>query len=82
MAIACDTSHGAYKFSSKPDGDILAMHVIEAIHARQMHQLPDLFGDDVMTSFIVNRTKQEQRIHMQRTDHVDRAQKYAWEVCG
>ena len=34
LAIACGTSHGAYKFSRKPDGDILAMKVIEAIHAR------------------------------------------------
>jgi fructose-bisphosphate aldolase class II len=37
LAIACGTSHGAYKFSRKPDGEILAMHVIEAIHKR----LPD-----------------------------------------
>ncbi|HEU0222412.1 MAG TPA: class II fructose-bisphosphate aldolase, partial [Paracoccaceae bacterium] len=28
------TSHGAYKFSRRPDGSILAMHVIEAIHQR------------------------------------------------
>ena len=34
LAIAMGTSHGAYKFSRKPDGDILAMHVIEAIHRR------------------------------------------------
>ncbi|MDB6180422.1 class II fructose-bisphosphate aldolase [Paracoccus fistulariae] len=34
LAVAMGTSHGAYKFSRKPDGDILAMHVIEAIHAR------------------------------------------------
>jgi fructose-bisphosphate aldolase class II len=34
LAIACGTSHGAYKFSRQPDGDILAMHVIEAIHAK------------------------------------------------
>lgn len=34
LAIAMGTSHGAYKFSRKPDGDILAMHVIENIHAR------------------------------------------------
>ncbi len=37
LAIAMGTSHGAYKFTRKPDGDILAMHVIEEIHAR----LPD-----------------------------------------
>src|SRR3569833_1309460 len=33
-AIAMGTSHGAYKFSRKPDGDILAMNVIEEIHQR------------------------------------------------
>jgi fructose-bisphosphate aldolase, class II len=32
LAVAMGTSHGAYKFSRKPDGDILAMHVIEEIH--------------------------------------------------
>jgi fructose-bisphosphate aldolase class II len=34
LAIAMGTSHGAYKFSRKPDGAILAMHVIEEIHQR------------------------------------------------
>jgi fructose-bisphosphate aldolase, class II len=34
LAIACGTSHGAYKFSRKPTGDILAMQRIEAIHAK------------------------------------------------
>jgi len=34
LAIACGTSHGAYKFSRKPDGDILAMEQIEAIHKK------------------------------------------------
>jgi fructose-bisphosphate aldolase class II len=34
LAIAMGTSHGAYKFSRKPDGAVLAMHVIEEIHRR------------------------------------------------
>ncbi len=34
LAIAMGTSHGAYKFSRKPGGDILAMHVIEEIHRK------------------------------------------------
>ena len=34
LAVAMGTSHGAYKFSRKPDGAVLAMHVIEAIHAK------------------------------------------------
>ncbi|MFZ2099418.1 MAG: class II fructose-bisphosphate aldolase [Oricola sp.] len=34
LAIACGTSHGAYKFTRKPTGDILAMRVIEEIHRK------------------------------------------------
>ena len=34
LAIAIGTSHGAYKFSRKPTGDILAIDRIRAIHAR------------------------------------------------
>ena len=34
LAVAIGTSHGAYKFTRKPDGDILAMDRIEAIHKR------------------------------------------------
>jgi fructose-bisphosphate aldolase class II len=37
LAIACGTSHGAYKFTKKPTGETLAMDVIEKIHAK----LPD-----------------------------------------
>ncbi|MGO4704990.1 class II fructose-bisphosphate aldolase [Microvirga sp. 2MCAF38] len=34
LAIAMGTSHGAYKFTRKPDGAILAMNIIEEIHAK------------------------------------------------
>jgi fructose-bisphosphate aldolase, class II len=34
LAIAMGTSHGAYKFTRKPDGAILAMKVVEEIHRR------------------------------------------------
>jgi len=37
LAVAIGTSHGAYKFSRPPDGQVLAMHLIEEIHRR----LPD-----------------------------------------
>jgi fructose-bisphosphate aldolase class II len=37
LAVAIGTSHGAYKFSKPPTGEILAMDVIAAIHDR----LPD-----------------------------------------
>ncbi|MFC4253033.1 class II fructose-bisphosphate aldolase [Sinimarinibacterium flocculans] len=38
LAIAMGTSHGAYKFSRKPDGAILAMNVVRSIHEK----LPNL----------------------------------------
>ena len=34
LAIAIGTSHGAYKFTRRPTGDILAIDRIEAIHAQ------------------------------------------------
>ncbi len=34
LAIAIGTSHGAYKFSRKPTGEILAMSRVKEIHAR------------------------------------------------
>ena len=34
LAIACGTSHGAYKFTRPPTGDILAVDRIRAIHQR------------------------------------------------
>ncbi|MFP6613923.1 MAG: class II fructose-bisphosphate aldolase [Pirellulales bacterium] len=34
LAVAIGTSHGAYKFTRKPDGEVLAMGRIEEIHRR------------------------------------------------
>ncbi len=34
LAVAIGTSHGAYKFTRKPTGDVLAMDVIEKIHQK------------------------------------------------
>ena len=34
LAVAIGTSHGAYKFSRKPTGDVLKMELIEEIHRR------------------------------------------------
>ncbi len=34
LAVAIGTSHGAYKFTRKPDGEVLAMDRIEQIHRR------------------------------------------------
>src|ERR1700683_4926645 len=32
LAVAIGTSHGAYKFTKKPDGEVVAMHLIEELH--------------------------------------------------
>jgi len=37
LAVAIGTSHGAYKFTKPPDGEVLAMNLIEEIHSK----LPD-----------------------------------------
>ncbi len=34
LAVAIGTSHGAYKFTEQPTGDVLVMGVIEEIHSR------------------------------------------------
>ena len=34
LAVAIGTSHGAYKFSHRPTGEVLKMDIIEAIHRR------------------------------------------------
>ena len=55
LAIACGTSHGAYKFSRKPDGDILAMDVIDKIHEKipktQLSLHPTLLPIEPSTAF-------------------------------
>ncbi len=57
LAVAIGTSHGAYKFSREPDGDILAMEIIEDIHRR----LPDthivMHGSSSVPADIVERVK-------------------------
>ncbi|MGE0022144.1 MAG: class II fructose-bisphosphate aldolase [Hyphomicrobium sp.] len=37
LAVAIGTSHGAYKFARKPTSAVLAMDVIEKVHARLPH---------------------------------------------
>lgn len=34
LAVAIGTSHGAYKFTRKPDGDILSIDTVKAIHEK------------------------------------------------
>lgn len=67
LAVAVGTSHGAYKFSRRPSGDILAMSVIETIHKllprthlvmhgassvpEDLQELINAYGGDIPTTF-------------------------------
>jgi fructose-bisphosphate aldolase class II len=78
LAVAVGTSHGAYKFTRMPDGDILAMSVIEEIHKRLPHthlvmhgastvpqDLQDLineYGGDIPSTFGVPLTEVQRGI--------------------
>jgi len=57
LAVAIGTSHGAYKFSREPDGEVLAMHLIEEIHRR----LPDthlvMHGSSSVPAELVERVR-------------------------
>src|SRR5688500_7595608 len=50
LAIAMGTSHGAYKFTRKPDGAILAMNVIEEIHRKLPNTHLVMHGSEEHTS--------------------------------
>ena len=57
LAVAIGTSHGAYKFTRKPDGEVLAMDRIDANpqaapqlpprHARQLVSVPQDLQDEI-----------------------------------
>ena len=67
LAIAMGTSHGAYKFSRLPDGDLLAMDVVAGIHDRcpdthlvmhgsssvpaELQEIFNEYGGDMPTTF-------------------------------
>ena len=55
LAVAIGTSHGAYKFPRPPDGQILAMRLIEEIHRR----LPDthlvMHGSSSVPAVLIDR---------------------------
>ena len=54
LAIACGTSHGAYKFSRKPDGEILAMKVIEAINKKIPNTHLVMHGSSSVPQYLQN----------------------------
>ena len=55
LAVAIGTSHGAYKFSERPTGDVLAMDVVERIHDRLPHLHLVLHGASSVPGQLVDR---------------------------
>ena len=53
LAVAIGTSHGAYKFTRKPTGDVLRMDVIEAIHAKMPNTHMVMHGSSAVPARLV-----------------------------
>ena len=55
LAVAIGTSHGAYKFTAKPTGDVLAMHLIEEIHTKLPETHMVMHGSSSVPQELVDR---------------------------
>jgi fructose-bisphosphate aldolase, class II len=55
LAVAIGTSHGAYKFPRRPDGQILAMRLIEEIHRRLPHTHLVMHGSSSVPASLIQR---------------------------
>jgi fructose-bisphosphate aldolase class II len=55
LAVAIGTSHGAYKFTEKPTGDVLAMHLIEEIHQKLPSTHMVMHGSSSVPAELVDR---------------------------
>src|SRR3954454_24363813 len=57
FGVAIGTSHGAYKFSREPDGEVLAMEIIEDIHRRLPETHIVMHGSSSVPADLVARVK-------------------------
>ena len=55
LAVAIGTSHGAYKFTQKPDREVLAMHLIEEIHQKLPETHMVMHGSSSVPQDLVDR---------------------------
>ena len=55
LAVAIGTSHGAYKFARRPDGAVLAMHLIEEINQRLPHTHLVMHGSSSVPAALIDR---------------------------
>ena len=58
LAVAIGTSHGAYKFTSKPTGDVLVMSLIEEIHRRLPNTHLVMHGASSVPQHLLERIRQ------------------------
>ena len=85
LAIAMGTSHGAYKFSRKPDGDILAMKVVEEIHRRLPNTHLVMHGSSSVPQPLAGRVQPVRRrdaADLGRSGRGDRPRHQAWRAQG
>ena len=85
LAIAMGTSHGAYKFSRKPDGDILAMKVVEEIHRRLPNTHLVMHGSSSVPQHLqdeFNRVRRRDAADLGRAGRGDRSRHQAWRPQG
>jgi fructose-bisphosphate aldolase class II len=57
LAVAIGTSHGAYKFSREPDGEVLEMEIIEEIHRRLPETHIVMHGSSSVPAELVERVR-------------------------
>src|SRR5262249_20187473 len=53
LAVAIGTSHGAYKFTKPPTGDVLAIDRIEEIHRRLPNRLPVMHDSSSVEQYLL-----------------------------
>ena len=58
LAVAIGTSHGAYKFTRKPTGDVLKMDVIQEIHKRLPNAHLVMHGSSAVPDELTNIIRQ------------------------
>ncbi len=54
LAVAVGTSHGAYKFTKPPTGDVLAINVIAKIHAKLPNTHMVMHGSSAVPQYLID----------------------------
>ncbi len=85
LAVAIGTSHGAYKFSSKPTGEVLAMEQIEMIHKRLPNTHLVMHGSSSVPQIVAGyhqQVRRQDQAHLRRAGRGDSARHQEWRAQG